>query len=376
MSGTSRKKVLVSIPTESHAERMKLEGVLAYAHEKKGERWDLEIDVGGRHKPNLDGIIAYVKSDKERREILGRRLPTVLIEDLMTPTSFSRRPDVVTLLCDHAAEGRTAADYFRERHFQNFAFVGADDRRQPEWAVHRKEGFERRLAEHGFACAAYDLGCPFPAWLKSLPKPCALFAVHDLRARQTLAALEACGISVPDEVAVLGVDDDEIICTTSSPALSSIPTFDRSLGVAAGRALNEIFAHRAKGRVIRTRHTQVITRFSTNIDALGDPFVAKVLSWARNHLDAKLNAESLAKRIGYSKHALQIRTERALGTTLGEAIRRLRLNEALQLLERTDDPVSEIAVRCGFTSTSHLGLRTKESTGLTPLAYRKRHKNG
>ena len=225
----------------------------------------------------------------------------------------------------------------------------------------------------GFGVSAYDGSTPLPAWLKGLPRPCALLAVHDLRAREVLTAAEIANISVPSELAVLGVDNDEILCTTSSPTLSSVPTFDRSLGYAAGRALNELLLGRARGRVIRTRHTKVVTRHSTDSEVISDVFVAKALGWARNHLGEKLTADRLAISAHCSKPYLQERTELVLGITLAAAIRRLRLTTAAELLTTTDLPVSEISQRCGFACISHFAVLLKESYGLTPLAYRKRN---
>ena len=289
------------MPTGSHSERMKLEGILQYAHEKSGARWNLELDLGGilrklvrgAARTSYDGIIAYVGSDAERKSLLAINLPLVLIEDLTIPAKFPRRRNVVTLLCDHEAEGRTAANYFLERQYRNFAYVGAEV--DSDYNALRRKGFADAVRVAGFAVSSFSGATPLPDWLKSLPKPCALFAVHDLRARKVLAATEQAQVAVPSELAVLGVDDDAVLCTTSSPTLSSIPTFDRSLGYAAGRALNEILLKRARGRVIRTRHTQVVTRHSTDTEAISDIFVAKALDWARCHLGEKLTAEALAR---------------------------------------------------------------------------------
>lgn len=376
---TKRQKILVAMPTGSYAERVKLEGILQYAHEKKGARWDLELDLSGilgrllqtNASQPYDGIIAYVGDDAERKSLLAIRRPLVLIEDLAIPSTLPRRKDIVTLLCDHAAEGKTAADYFLSRNYRNFAYVGL--REDSQYNTLRRKGFTDTLLAAGFGVNAYDGSLPLPDWLKGLPRPCALLAVHDLRAREVLTAAEMANISVPSELAVLGVDNDEILCTTSSPTLSSIPTFDRSLGYAAGRALNELLLGRAKGRVIHTRHTKVVTRHSTDSEVISDVFVAKALGWARNHLGEKLTADRLAISAHCSKPYLQERTELVLGITLAAAIRRLRLTTAAELLTTTDLPVSEISQRCGFACISHFAVLLKEAYGLTPLAYRKRN---
>ena len=207
-----------------------------------------------------------------------------------------------------------------------------------------------------------------------LPRPCAVFAAHDIAARGVLAAARNAGLMVPGDIAVLGIDNDEVMCTTASPALSSIPTGDRSLGFAAGRVLNELILRRARGgRVIRVVHRRVISRLSTDTDAIADPLVALTLRYARTHLFSRLDAATLARRVNYSKLMLQMRVERALGHSLGEEIRRLRLSAAAELLAETDKPIAEVAEACGFTSVSHLALRVREAFGLTPLAYRRQN---
>lgn len=372
------RKILVTMPTINRPERLKLDGILAYAHEKTGERWQILLDFGalsGVPAPlsaqRADGVIAYVDSEARRREIVAARIPAVLIEDALSPRHGSRAKHVVTLLCDHVAEGRAAADYFLARHFRAFAWLGPEA--ATDWSRARREGFAARLAEAGLACI--DISSPddsLPSRLAQLQRPCALFASHDFRARQALDAATAAGIAVPRDLAVLGVDDDTAICTTVSPALSSLPTNDFRLGYAAGRLLNELLRKTAEGgRTIRFAAHRIIARLSTDADALADRFVADALRHARGHLADRLDAATLARRIGYSKHMLQIRAERALGHTLGEEIRQMRLTAAKELVAETDLPIADIAESCGFTSVSHLALRFRENLGVTPLAWRR-----
>ena len=372
------RKILVTMPTINRPERLKLDGILAYAHEKVGERWQIVLDFGalsGSPAPlsaqRADGVIAYVDSDARRREIVAAGIPSVLIEDALTPHRFPRARHIVSLLCDHVAEGRAAADYFLARHFSSFAWLGPEV--ATDWSRARRDGFAARLNEAGFRCSDI-LGTEedLPHRLSALPKPCALFASHDFCARQALDAAASAGISVPRDLAVLGVDDDTAICTTVSPALSSLPTNDFRLGYAAGRILNELLRRTAKGgRVIRFAAHRVVARLSTDADALSDRFVADALRHARGHLADRLDAATLARRVGYSRHMLQIRAERALGHTLGEEIRQMRLTAAKELVAETDLPIADIAESCGFTSVSHLALRFRENLGVTPLAWRR-----
>jgi len=370
------KTVLVIVPTGDYTERLKLEGIVNYSKEKKGARWALKFDIGGtvgvslrRRRLAVDGVIAYIQSESERKHLLQTNIPTVFIEDLSVPKRFPRRRNVTSIVCDHISEGRTAARYFIARNYENFAFVGADE--PTAWGELRKRGFADELTKEGHACQVFPAGRDLPTWLRTLPKPCAVLAVRDIRARQVLDAADEAGVAVPQELAVLGVDDDKIMCDTSFPTLSSIPTFDHSLGYAAGRALNLIMTGKSNGGIIYTRHSRVVTRGSTDADAVADTFVARALSWARRHLSERLDAESLANAIGYSRRALSYRTEKALGITISEAVKRIRLSAAKELLSNTQLPIAEIAEKCGFASTSHLSLRLRESTGLTPRGFRR-----
>ena len=379
MSTSRARKILVTMPTINRPERLKLDGILAYAHEKVGERWQIILDFGalsGAPAPlsslRADGVIAYIDSSARRREIVASKLPAVLIEDALSPRCGSHAKHVVTLLCDHVAEGRAAADYFLARHFRSFAWLGPET--ETDWSRARREGFVGRLVEEGFHCTDITgTEDSLPHRLVPLARPCALFASHDFRARQAIDAAATAGISVPRDLAILGVDDDVAICTTVSPALSSLPTNDVRLGYAAGRLLNELLRKTAKGgRTIRFAAHRIVTRLSTDADALSDRFVADALRHARSHLADRLDAATLARRVGYSKHMLQIRAERALGHTLGEEIRRMRLTAAKELVAETDLPIADIAESCGFTSVSHLAMRFRENLGMTPLAWRRR----
>ena len=380
MTAKCTRNILVTMPTFNRPERLKLDGILAYAHEKTGEHWQISLDFGalsGNPAPiashRADGVIAYIDSNARRREIVASGIPAVLIEDVLVPRSCPHAQSVVTILCDHESEGRAAADYFLARHFCSFAWLGLAA--ETEWSLARRDGFAGKLKEAGFEYIDISGGAEstLPKRLASLPKPCALFASHDFRARQALDAAAAAGVSVPRELAVLGVDDDAVICTTVSPALSSLPTDDYRLGYAAGRILSELMRKTARGgRTIRFAAHRVTTRLSTDADALSDRFVADALRYAYANLSGRLDAETLAKRVGYSKHMLQIRAQKALGHTLGEEIRQIRLSAAKDLVAETDMPIAEIAETCGFTSVSHLALRFREAFGTTPLAWRRR----
>ena len=390
MANDRTRRILVSIPTNSYTQRLLLEGVLKYARERHGDNWRLQLDLGGFVSQKLkcfsewkcDGIIAYIDDPSARSHFLSAKLPTVLIEPFLSPSSkIPPRRHVVTFVNDDTSEGSTAADYFMQHHFKSFAYIGTPEK--TPWSSLREQGFVNRLKSKGESCLVYpnipedereDFAREMPRlvkWLKGLPRPTAVFTAHDLRARQILIAADAAGIDVPGHIAVLGVDNDELICETATPALSSIPTREDSHGYACGRALEQLFKGHPGNKVIRTAHTHVVSRASTDISAIDDPFVARALTWAHNHLSEGASIDAIAKGIGYSKRMLQIRARRTLGQSLSDEVRQMMLSAAAELLESTDKPVSDIAAECGFTTVSHLSLRFKKHYRQTPLAYRK-----
>ncbi len=384
------------MPMDEYSQNMKLEGILKYTNEKRGAPWQLHIEHGGFSCQSIlnfgiwrcDGIIAFVTSAEERARILSAKVPTVLVDPYTAKGSATARraakgygrTDVVTFICDYTVEGQTAARYFLDRHFRHFAYLGAPER--TPWIALRGEAFRRELSAHGFGCSFYripsgpeteDFALEQPRlieWLKELPKPIAVLASYDERARQLLMAADAAGIAIPHQLAVLGVDNYRLICETSCPPISSIDTNDISSGYAYGRALEELICRKAQSRVVCMRHSRVVTRASTDINAIDDALVAKALAWIQNHLSDSFSETELAAKIKCSKRLLQMRIRNSLGTTLREETRRMRLRLATDLLSNTDKTVLEIAYECGFNSPSHFGARFHEAFGTTPRAYR------
>ena len=384
-----KRNIIVSIQTASHTQRERLEAILDYTKTKSGDVWQLHLDSIGMSPQRMldlsrwhgDGIIALVTEETIGR-YLATGLPLVALTHDLTPKMKAiRRRNVSFIVNDHAEEGRTAARYFLDRRFTSFAYVSTAN--PTPWGRERGRGFAEVLAQAGFACNVCpeatveereDFVRELPKlirWISDLPRGTAIFAAHDLRARQILLAADEAGLNVPNDFALLGVDNDAVICETASPALSSIPTDNRGDGVLAARLLEDMIVRGARGTIVTTRHTSVITRASTDIDAVTDPFVAQALDWARRHLAAKLDAETLAEKIHYSSQLLRIRAKNALGTTLAEEIRRIRLKTAVDLIVNSEKPIAEIAEACGFTGASHLGLRIREAYGKTPLELRR-----
>ena len=384
------KHILVVFSKFDLTHRQMLGGILKYAHENCSSTWRTQLelrDISRRSLAELksggfDGIIAAVINPADRRKYFATGLPVVLYEPTLAKWDHSRRPaQSITFFNDHMAEGRTAADYFLERGYREFAYVGTP---MPiVWNEARRKGFVSALARKGFRCRIYPHvtlkkrgdfiheSRRLIRWLEKLPTGTALFAVHDERAQQIAARADRAGISIPEHIALLGVDDDELLCTTASPTLSSIPVNAAETGYRFAKALDALLHGRQHDPVVRTCHTRVITRRSTDISIIEDPFVARAVAYMRQHLGESVGGGALAAAAHCSLRTLQMRMLTALGRTPKEEFAFLRRTEAMALLANTSMSVDQIARICGFCGSSHLGLHLKRHLGVKPLEVRR-----
>ena len=237
--------------------------------------WTLDVRTGrageptsfGAEKWKVDGIIANRLPPELSALIRRHRTPTIVMNDIGREV----RP-IARILCDNAAIARLAAETLAGKGFENFAFVG--ERSGIHWSVARERVFADEIARRGFPCRVYPTdegggaedGRRLQDWLRALPRPTALFAAYDIRARQVLDACHAAGLSVPDDIAILGVDDDEVICETATPALSSIPLSMADAGFRAAELLDRVMStgRRPRGAAdIIFTGTRVVARRST-----------------------------------------------------------------------------------------------------------------
>ena len=383
------KHILVVFSKFDLTHRQMLGGILKYAHENCSSTWRTQLelrDISRRSLAELksggfDGIIAAVINPADRRKYFATGLPVVLYEPTLAKWDHSRRPaQSITFFNDHMAEGRTAADYFIKRRYRSFAYVGTA--KPTFWSDERINGFSERLRDEGYTPLIYPSPPPreqndfalesqrLTKWLRRLPRQTALFCVHDRRAQQVIATAVDAGLRIPEDIAVLGVDNDELLCEMTVPAISSIPVNDHERGRAVGEAMDCLLERRPVKRVHITRHDMVITRTSTDAQAIADPFVARAIAYARANIPERPSLPELAKVAGCSKTILNLHARHALGHTITDEITRLQLNDAIEQLTSTNRTIDEIAINCGFCSASHLAMRLKASTGKSPKHYR------
>ena len=390
MNGKSIPKILVVFSNIDVSHRKMLAGILRFAREECVPPWEVHLDLrdlGRRNSAEIksggfSGIIAAVINPADRRKYFATGLPTVLFEPTMERMDRSPRPaNNISFFNDHEAEGRAAAEYFLERGYRSFAFVGTPELRV--WSEARKRGFAATLSLKGFRPAIYRVtdkrahsdftreSRHLENWLGELPHGTAILAAHDERAQQITIAARRAGIRIPEDVAVLGVDDDELICTTAAPSLSSIHVPSEEEGWRFAKAMSGLLRGCNPTPVFRTCHTRIIARRSTDTFALADPVVTKAVSYAEKHLSETLHGKTLAKAANCSLRTLQQKMLKSLGRTIKDELAFLRLSNALKLLKETGMPIAEVAGACGFCSSSHLGTHIRNATGMKPLAFRK-----
>ena len=244
----------------------------------------------------------------------------------------------------------------------------------------RQRGFTARLAEDGVEPLVALDRTKLVAMLTAVPKPAAIMCCNDISA---LEVLEQCRIDrtkVPDEIAVLGVDNDDLIQSLASPPLSSIGTATEQIGFEAGVLLERLMNQKGLRPVnapatlgaILIPPTGVITRRSTDLTAIADLEVAEALRFIREHATGPMGVEEVLKSVSVSRRQLERRFRANLGRSMLDEIRRCRVERARQLLLETDLTIPQVATASGFSSGSYLTVVFGQSTGETPGSFRKK----
>jgi len=328
----------------------------------------------------VDGIIGHTADQKLASLSTDLEIPTVIC-GIKTPASSTCRIDT-----DSAAIGDMAANYFLGRGFQQFAFCGLDDM---YWSRDRCHAFEKCLAQSGYDLSIYkqkktvarkkqNEPQAIAEWLKSLPKPVALMTCNDDRSKDVLAACGLAGIQVPDEVAVLGVDNDDLICTMSFPGLSSIALDTEKAGYEAAQLLDKLMTGKTINRTqatIRIAPQYVVTRQSTDVLAIQDHRVAAAVRFIREHRNKRIQVNDVAEAAGVSRRMLQLRFSTVLGHSVHEEIRRTRIEQMARMLVDTDLSVSQIAHLLGYSYVRNIARWFQKQKKMSPAAYRRVHRS-
>ncbi len=306
------------------------------------------------------------------------KLPLVDLNDTPVYAGVPKiRPDNVGL-------GHLGAEHFLERGYQSFGFCGF---RNDGWACERRDGYIEALRLAGHECTVYDVDYPgdltpfwdvkqtsaLATWLHGLPKPAAIMACNDLRAHQVISAAQAAGLLVPEEVAVLGVNNDTIRCELGDPPLSSVATNAFQSGYLAADWLSQMMeGHQIPQPDARVEPVGVVSRHSTDILAIDDRNVAAALSFIREHACHGITVQQVLKHAFGSRSQLEKKFRLHLGRSPQAEIRRVQMAKIRQLLFETKFPMKKIAELTGFEHVEYMCVVFKRLTGDSPGAYRLR----
>ena len=368
------------------------EGVAAFAMET--ESWALESveDMDLRRPSALaryDGFIARILDDRIAAAFAATGKPVV---DVFFNAC---RPGFAVVDQNPVAIAQLAARHFITRRFKNFAFCGYDG---ILFSDARRTAFVHCLELNHFGCAVYqtpraalrDFGTmvvrrerlgaapderPLADWVRALPKPVAVLCSHDLRAYHLLRICRNVGIVVPRQVAILGVDDDPLVCGFTHPPLSSIDPDAFAVGHAAAEVLQRMLVDetvRAHPPVLRVKPKGLTVRSSSEIYPLDPPWLSDALVFIRCNVTQRVTASDVFAHLGRSHTLVDAAFRSVIGRTVQQEIARSRLEEARRLVGSSSLPLAEIAARCGFASSQYFSRSYAAAFGAPPSRHARR----
>ena len=380
-------RIAVQVETNRAHGRALLEGIADYALARSD--WRLEAVepsalVDSANLRRYDGFIVRVMDDRTADALVKSRKPVIDTYGRVdtSPIPFIR--------LDDAAIAKCAADCFAEHHYTRCAFCGF---RGLRFSEARGKAFAEAVQARGGSCETYDGGASglretavrnermdatsddntLRRWIRALRKPVAVFCCNDLRAFQLLKACTDARISVPNDVAVLGVDNDKVLCTFTNPPLSSIETKPFALGQTAAKMLEGLLKTPKETPPQTALHPpcRVVERVSTEFYPMKTPWLSDALVYIRQHLGDGISAEDVIARLGYS-HTTVGKTFRAeLGLSIQQEIIRQRRERACRLLKETSRTAADIASECGYPSAQYFAHMFAAHFGTTPDVWRK-----
>ena len=375
---SSPHRVMLIVETSKVYGRGLLDGIGRYA--MAHGRWLLDVEERGlAEEPSRllrswkgDGIIFRSTSRAMVQAIRRKRVPAVDTNSAVVGHGFP------LVYADENRVAQLAVTHFLERRFQHFAFCSVEKARWVEW---RREAYLRELARLGLqayvnaAEKSPELNLNrqhrhLAGWVADLPKPIGILAANDVCGMRLIAACRTAGLRIPEEVAVLGVDNDEVLCRLTSPPLSSIDLAAPSIGYRAASLLYDLMRGIAAPEPIWIPAHDVVTRQSTDTLAIEDCDLTWALAFIREHACEGINVEDVVQKVGISRATLERKFAGCLQTTPRQAILHVQIERVKCLLTETGHTLEQIAGWTGYKTQSHLSVAFKRETGLTPGEYR------
>lgn len=360
--------------------------------------WQLYVEEESPNRlPDLrtwrgNGIIASFSDRRLARTIVASGLPAVAVGGSSYVEAVAGIPCVSG---DNRIIATMAAEHLLDRGLRNFGYYGTVVSDTTRWSQTREEAFAMRVSEAGCRCDRLTASraskhwshvqAELCGWLDGLPKPVGIMACDDIRARHVMEACRTLGCRVPHDVAVIGVDNDELICDLAVPPLSSIAQATRRIGYEAARLVDTMIRGAGGSSAAPVPHAVaaqiaippvgVVPRGSTDTLAVADPVIAKAIRLIRDHDLPDVTVADIVAASGLPRWKLESRFKQCVGHSVHEDIVRTRVSAALVLLRTTDLPLKAIAPRAGFHSVPYMITMFKRHFGVTPARLRQ-HEQG
>lgn len=375
----ARRQVLLMIESSRESGREFIAGVADYAQHFGPWRFLWQPDgLKGLARPSgrfrCDGVI--MRDVARLRSVTAARIPVIVLGH-----AKKRVPGAVFVGVDDEAVGRVVTAHLRQRGFRHFAFCGYA---AAPWSEGREASYCRLLRQEGFRAACHRV--PLPAgtslldggkrarlkrWLQALPRPVALMTANDDLGEQVIELCAEAGLRVPDDCAVVGVDNDPVVCGLSDPPLSSVKIQFRQAGYRAAAALDRMMSGRSPGSwSLCAAPAELVERQSTNLIAAQDPAVGKALRFIHEQARGPVPVAEIARVSGVSRRVLEQRFRQILDRSILQQHREARAVHIARLLADTSLSIAQIADECAFAELSHLTRFFRAVRGLTPSAYR------
>ena len=377
---TAIPNVVLLVETSREFGRSFMYGIARYS--RNHGPWAFYREPGGMNqalphlqKAQVDGII--MRTPQKYNELVSLNRPTILVIHQESKESYF--PRVIT--CGEKI-GYMAAEHFLDKGFREFGFCGFDDM---FWSRERRHFFAARLQASGYTPRVYQQArhksqrawenekAYLVDWIKGLPKPVGILACNDDRGQHVTEACKIADLRVPDDVAILGVDNDVLVCDLSDPPLSSIALNTEEAGYAAAKLLADLMGGEPmNGQRVVVEPTHIVERQSTNVLAVEDAEVAQAIRFIRANVDRPVKVNDVAQAVAISRRMLERRFRRILQRSVNEEIKQVKIKRCVQLLFETDLSISEIATTMGFSSMDHISRYFRTAIGMSLSAYRRK----
>jgi LacI family transcriptional regulator len=380
-------RVALLVETQGGAGRDTLRGIARYVRESGP--WAL------RHEPRTEqftegwvptwldtwkgnGILGRFETDAIVDAVKHAKVPAVDLLGVRRDLPFPQ------VLPDNDAIGRLAAEHLLERGFRQFGFIGW---RNEIWSEQRCKAFQRVVEGRGCECSILEVSSfktlpeswdalieEMADWIRNQPKPLGLMLCFDYVGPPVTQACREAGVAVPEEVAIIGVDNNDVVCAICDPPLTSIDPNHDEVGYQGAALLEDIMVGRpAPSEPVIIPPRGVVIRQSTSVSAIEDPVVSAALSMIREHACNGLQVRDVAQHMPVSRSVLQRRFLAVLGRSVHNEILRVQLRKAQDLLRETELTVRTVAEKAGFKHPEYMAAVFKSRLGITPGQYRRRY---